>query len=617
MKKIISKLAFTVICTFIAISLSFVAFAATEFTETVDGIEYTYTVKDNKATLTNIDYEGFSEIHIPETLGGYEVTNLSYHIMSNVTYDEENGKEILATVYIPKTVTYIYTSAFFDNYAEKFVVDPENPAFCNDESGFLYTKDMTILYRMPQFSSVKEYTIPDSVTEIAGYAFNACDIEKLTFSKNLKYVGSQAFTYVHHLKKIELPDSVTSLSENAFIYCTGLEELKLSSSLTKIAGSAFSECYSLKKVIVPEGVKLIERYAFENDQALQEVYLPSTLTKIEHGAFGNCLPLKDICYAGDEESLKNITIDTDDYADDRETIIDKVNFHCDVPVDTYKDLKIDCQNDVLMIDGTGAIPSLSQGGWSYVKENYAATATSVIIGEDVDTVGSYFFEGFTELSHVIISSPAVKIEPNAFNDCASLRNVILFGESDFDATSFSNTGSQVNIFQPYGKNHTFTDSTDRLKAVKYSFSDGVLSFDGDVSLSTYDFFDNIAAFCLIYNDIASVEFSSLTFDNMQLYYLDDDFNLNEVEGNLIENCSIYPALSEDPDDAITFDELINGISDGSIDHFYLITVAENQADITVPEFQVIQEVLDFIVRALRWVVTLLDKLFAIINKFFK
>lgn len=599
-------------------SLSLIANAANELTETIDGIEYTYTVANNQATITNINYKGFSEIHIPESLGEYEVTTFASSMMSKVSYNEALGEEIPVTVYIPKTVTTISASTFFDNYVENFVVDSENEYFCNDENGVLFSKDKTILYRLAQFSAIESYAVPDGVKIIAGYAFNACNnIKEVTFPNTLETIGTQSFTYTSNIKKIELPNSVTNLTSNAFIYCTGLEELKISSSLKSIANSGFSECYNLRKLIIPEGVEKIERYAFENDQALEEVYLPASLTTIEKGAFGNCIALKDICYAGSEESWANVSVNTESYDAYRETVIDKVNFHYDIPVNTYENIDIDYQDGILTIGGTGSIPSLTQDTWSYSKSNYADTVTGIIIGEEIDTIGSYFFDSYPTLSHVIISSNSITIEPNAFSNCPSLRNVILFGNSDFDATAFSTTDTSVNIFGHNDGIHSFNESTEQLKSIKYSFNDGILTFDGDVRLNTYDFFDDISAFCLIYDNIVSVQFSSLVFDDMQLYYLDEDFNLQEVESNLIENCNIYPALTEDPSDAITFNELIASIADGSIDNFCLITTAENQSDISVPQFQVVQDIIDFIEKALRWVVTLMDKLFALLNRFFK
>lgn len=294
-----------------------------------------------------------------------------------------------------------------------------------------------------------------------------------------------------------------------------------------------------------------------------------------------------------------------------------MNFHCGIPVATYEDIEIECQNDVLSVSGKGAIPTMASGSWSYAKDKYASTATGVIIGGDIDTVGSYFFDGFTQLSQVIVSSESVTIEPNAFNGCTALRNVVLFGNGAVNENAFANGNSDINIFVPQNGTHNVNQSAQQLKIINYSYDGNTLSFNGSARLSAYEFLDNMTAFCLIYDNITSVRFSSLTFEDLQLYYLDEDFNLVKIEGNQIENCEIYPALTEDPDDAMTFNELINSISNGNVNHFCLITTSENQADIVTPEIQIIQDLADIILRALRWVVTLMDKLFAILNRFFR
>ncbi len=50
----------------------------------------------------------------------------------------------------------------------------------------------------------------------------------------------------------------------------------------------------IKKIVIPEGVTTIESYAFANLTALEEVVMPSTLTRIGVGAFYGCKNLKKI-----------------------------------------------------------------------------------------------------------------------------------------------------------------------------------------------------------------------------------------------------------------------------------------------------------------------------------
>jgi hypothetical protein len=50
------------------------------------------------------------------------------------------------------------------------------------------------------------------------------------------------------LISITLPDSVTSIGEDAFYGCTGLVSIVIPNSVTTIGKSAFYDCYSLTNV---------------------------------------------------------------------------------------------------------------------------------------------------------------------------------------------------------------------------------------------------------------------------------------------------------------------------------------------------------------------------------
>ena len=114
---------FSLIC---ALSISF-AVSAENLTEGI----FTYTVTDDKATVTKIDYKNLDEIRIPETLGGYEVTAIARWAMFDETY--EFGDDTVTAVYIPKTVTSLNIEAFEYADVRYQIVDPENPNYTSDE----------------------------------------------------------------------------------------------------------------------------------------------------------------------------------------------------------------------------------------------------------------------------------------------------------------------------------------------------------------------------------------------------------------------------------------------------------------------------------------------------
>lgn len=75
-------------------------------------------------------------------------------------------------------------------------------------------------------STLKSITIPDSVTEIYGYAFSECTA----------------------LTEITIPAGVNRILHNVFNGCTSLKEVRLEGVMTKIWFNAFKDCTSLEKI---------------------------------------------------------------------------------------------------------------------------------------------------------------------------------------------------------------------------------------------------------------------------------------------------------------------------------------------------------------------------------
>lgn len=72
-------------------------------------------------------------------------------------------------------------------------------------------------------------------------------------------------------KTIVLPPDVTSIGDNAFLGCDGLEE-----------------------VIIPEGVASIGRWAFWNCISLTSITIPGSVINIGNNAFRDCSSLTSI-----------------------------------------------------------------------------------------------------------------------------------------------------------------------------------------------------------------------------------------------------------------------------------------------------------------------------------
>ena len=85
---------------------------------------------------------------------------------------------------------------------------------------------------------------------------------------------------------VTIADGVTSIGENAFDNCSGLQNVTIGNSVTTIGASAFDNCSGLQSVTIPASVTTIGASAFENCSGLQSVTIPASVTTIGTYAFG-------------------------------------------------------------------------------------------------------------------------------------------------------------------------------------------------------------------------------------------------------------------------------------------------------------------------------------------
>ena len=239
------------------------------------------------------------------------------------------GKEI-DTFTVPDTVKEIGTDAFFGNSNLTDIIVPDTitkigydafgaTGYYNDgdnwENECLYLdnyllryhdnnnvesvdiKDSTVLIADSAFyyTSVKKVNIPDSVKYIGEEAFSVCgSLEEITIPDSVISVGEEAFESCDSLKKVTLSNSMTSVEYRTFEYCPSLESITIPNSVTSIGEFAFRGCTSLKEIELSDSLVNIERYAFEDCSALETLNIPDSVSSIDGGAFDGCTALRKV-----------------------------------------------------------------------------------------------------------------------------------------------------------------------------------------------------------------------------------------------------------------------------------------------------------------------------------
>ena len=150
-----------------------------------------------------------------------------------------------------------------------------------------------------------------TVTSIGNSAFANRYITSVDIPDSVTSIGDFAFYYCTGLTSVTIPDSVTSIGKGTFAECLGLTSVHIPDGVTSIGFGAFSTCRSLTSVTIPDSVTSIGNFAFYDCTGLTSVTIPDGVTSIGNGAFLMCSGLTSVTFQGAEPP----TFDGDPFLD--------------------------------------------------------------------------------------------------------------------------------------------------------------------------------------------------------------------------------------------------------------------------------------------------------------
>ena len=280
-----------------------------------------------------------------------------------------------------------------------------------------------------QLDNKTEYPFLSSLFEVGGVKYvpvspseRTCDaidcaydnkIISLQLSNKVTYKGVEMTLqnmrpYLFHnnyfLEHIELALEDTLkrvIPACAFEGCANVKKMVIPNNITSIGESALAGCSSLTDLKIGSNVETIYEYAFAGCKSLPVIRIPRAVTDIKNSVFYQCTGLKTVIM------------------DDRDKVLNlgsnrKNNYDYGNP------LFSDCPLDSVYIGGNISYNTNSNYGYSPFYRN--TSLRTVVITDKETEISENEFYGCTNLQDVKIGDGVEKFGDWAFSGCSSLKN---------------------------------------------------------------------------------------------------------------------------------------------------------------------------------------------------
>lgn len=264
-------------------------------------------------------------------------------------------------------------------------------------------------------------------------------------------INGSAFKNQTGVSRFILPNTITAIGPDAFRGCR-YADINIPESLTSLGEGAFVDCDHLTSVTLPEGLTSIPALAFYSCSFITELRLPSTLTTIGIRAFANCSNLENIVTYATTPPTCEVGNGNDSF----------LNVSCvvHVPVGCYEAYHTAAGWSNMYIEQGGLIYAMNGDNTEAIITGvHDYTFGDLVIPEmmnnrPVTTIAENAFRNKSGITSISLPASVTTIESQAFANCSDLTaiNVDANNESymSVDGVLFSKDGKTL-VAYPAGK----------------------------------------------------------------------------------------------------------------------------------------------------------------------
>ena len=254
-------------------------------------------------------------------------------------------------------------------------------------------------------SGASRIEIPEGMTAIDNNAFkNNTKLKEVILPSTLKSIGISAFEGTS-LSKIELPSSLTYIGENAFANIKTLTEITIPKSVES-ASYAFYGDVNLKKVIFEDGIVTIPPRVLHNT-GIEEIVLPSSVKTIGSYAFSNSKSLEKINLLDGVRQIEEGAFS----GDSKLSVVELPETLTEISRYVFSDTP-----SLTHINLPSGITNIGTGAFEH------SGLTSIELPKELTGIENWAFRG-THLSAIYLPRKLNYLGINAFSDIGTLKDV--------------------------------------------------------------------------------------------------------------------------------------------------------------------------------------------------
>lgn len=501
---------------------------------------------ETKTTLLACSTTLTGEITIPNSVTSIgknafycceEITSLIIpNGVTNIGYAAFSLCKGLKSISLPNSITNIGNYAFEYCYSLTSVTIPQSVTKMGEKIFDDCTGLTSVTWNAINCSDFESTSTPFYYTSSSSYSnFDIrSQITSFVFGDEVEHVPAYLCSGMNQITSIKLPNSVTSIGNNAFQNCNGLTSPIYNSHWFVYMPNSYSGEY-----IIPDGVEIIEGSAFYYCRGLTSITIPNSVTNIGKNAFYGCSLLTKVIW--NAKNVSDFTSEDTPFYNNCKQIKSFVIGNQVEHIPAYLCYGMYNLTNVIIPDNVTSIGKYAFSGVLNIQYSGSATGQrwgALALNGFVEDCFVYTDETKTQLlgcsrivsGKITLPNSVTNIGEGAFAGCSGLtsvdipNSVTIIGDNAFKGCSGMTSVEIPNSVKSIGM-WAFADCT---KLSSISFGKGVTSFGISV-------FENT-------KNITSVTWKAINcadFSHTERIFIHSDYNISLTIGEEVQRIPAY------------------------------------------------------------------------------